>query len=107
MTFDQLLNETVTIKRLSETVRGALNQPITTETSIAENVRCTMKRASARSVREVWGEELTVDYEARMPSSVDIKEADIIEWNVLQLRVVAIREDTRHHHKRIAMEVLQ
>ncbi|MBU7015538.1 MAG: hypothetical protein HXS43_12000 [Theionarchaea archaeon] len=107
MTFDQLLNETVTVKRKSEIARGALNQPVTTLVTVAENVRCTMRRASARSQRDVWGENLKVDYEARMPNCIEIQEADLVEWNSLQLKVVAILEDTRHHHKRVALEVLQ
>jgi hypothetical protein len=106
MTFDQLLNERITIKRNYEIGRGSLNQPIMNTTTIGENIKCTMKRASARSIRDVWGENLNVDYEARMTFS-DIQEGDIIEWSLYHMKVIAIREDTRHHHLRVAMEVLQ
>ena len=105
MTYDQLLTDKVTIKRKYEIGVGSLNQPIMNTTTVGENIPCTMKRASARSIRDVWGENLSVDYEARMTH--EVQEGDIVEWSLYQMKVIALREDTRHHHKRIALEVIQ
>ena len=107
MTFDQLLNQTITVKRKSETGRGELNQPIIQFSVVSENVKCTMKRATAKAKTFVWGESTEVDYEARMVSSEDIREHDRVEWGSLTLEVTAVLEDSRFHHKRVALKVVE
>ena len=106
MSFENLLNRSVTVKRRETETCSELNEPIPGPWQTVEtNVSCRIRITTANRKRELWGIELNVTYEAFFLPTIDIKEGDLIEDQKLGALVVkGIRQDSSSHHKLVGLE---
>ena len=106
MSFENLLNRTVTVKRRETETYTELNEPIPGPWQIiGTDIPCRIKITTANKKRELWGIELNVTYEAFFLPTTDIKEGDLLEDPKLGAMIVkGIREDSSNHHKLVGLE---